>query len=505
MTDDGSSGARDDAIPAEDVEVALKRAPIRRNIQHMLSSQLVSWGLATALAIIVPRWLGPESQGDLRLAWSLWLIAGVVLGLGTAMYVQLEIARRPTAGLTLVGPVMVIRSAAWFVVAAAILAYTALTESTLDFTALVALIGLGVLITAWSDVFGAAFVGLERMSVISLVGVESKLVNAVAVIGLLWIGAGVWGVVSGSIAAAVWSLVRLGLKYRRVGKVVFEGWTHRWRAIARASSPYMMAGTGIVVYQQVDVIVLSWFASSRDIGWYSTAETLAGSVLFPATVVFAAIFPTLGRLHEHDQAALVELVKRTFGLFVLVAVPIGLGIMVVGPSFAPLLYGEEFKETGDVLVALGPMIMLNFGTILFGGVALATERGAFWVKVVFTAAVLTVPLDLLVVPWAIEQFDNGAIGGAITFGITETFQFAIGMWVIAPYLAQRSVLWRACRALCAGAVMVACTWPVRDLFIAVPIGVGFVSYVAAVLLLRVISDDELRMIREMLHRQTGAV
>ncbi len=73
--------------------VDVGRASISRNIAALLTSQLVTWSLATILSIMQPRLLGPESQGNCRLAFSLWTVASVVIGLGTSLFLTLEVSR----------------------------------------------------------------------------------------------------------------------------------------------------------------------------------------------------------------------------------------------------------------------------------------------------------------------------------------------------------------------------------------------------------------------------
>jgi O-antigen/teichoic acid export membrane protein len=475
----------------------LARASIRRNVLHMLTSQLFTWVLATVLAMVVPRFLGPENQGGLRLAYSLWTIAGILMELGTSKFLQLEIARHPREGIRLVGPVLAIRTTVWVVSSLGLLAYALATTRGDTFVAVIAIVGVGTLLSTSADAIGAAYIGMERMATPAMVAAITKAVNTVAVIVLLALGGGIYGVVVlGAVALGI-GLVQIYWHFRQVARITFDGWRSHVGRIVKESTPFMLAGASLVVYQQIDVVVISWVAGDRDLGWYSTADVLVGSLLFPATVIVTTIFPTLGRLHTTDQEELQRLVRRVFSLLVLAGVPIGLGTMVVGKSFAPLLYGEEFRGTGSVLTTLGPMIILTFGTILFGTLALATGRGPLWVGVLFGAAALTIPLDLLLVPWASDRWDNGAIGGAISFVITESLQFAIGISIVAPYLLQRVTMWRAVRILAAGGVMVACAWPFRDRFAAIPVAIGAMVYVAAVFALRVVGHEERHLLKRL--------
>lgn len=489
-----------DTTAAPDPEVPIARHSVRRNLLHMMSSQLVTWTLATAAAVIIPRFLGPATLGELRLAGALWLIGGTVVGLGTGIYLQLEIARNRRDGLALVGPILVLRTVAFACSAVVLTIYVLATSSTVEFVVLFGIIGLGSLLGVWSEVFGTAFLGLEHMSTTAFAGAASKALNLVVVVIVLVAGGGVFGVAVVGTAVAAVGVVYYVWRYRGVAKVVFAGWRSQARPVLGGSVTFMAAGVALVLYQQIDLVVISWVAENEDLGWYGAADTLFGSLLFPVTGLLAAIFPTLGRLHATDPEGLRSLVTRTFSVLSLVAVPIGLGTTLVGPEFAPLLYGEDFRETGTVLAVLGPVIVFTFGTILFGGTALATDRGRIWVGVMLAAAALTVPLDIVLVPWANDRFDNGAIGGAVAYIVTESLQFVIGLVVIAPFLISWSTLWRSLRILAAGGVMFAVGWPLRHLPLPVPVVVCSVVYAISIIAIRVLGEEERRVVGELLAR-----
>jgi O-antigen/teichoic acid export membrane protein len=471
-----------------------ERSSIRRNVFHMLSSQLFTWVLATILAIVVPRYLGPGTQGQLRLAYAVWMIVGIFAGMGTSSFLQLQIAKRPADGLRLVGSVLVVRTLAFVLAAIVVVIYVGVAGLDRQLTLIMMLIGILTLLGSWSEAVGTAFIGLERMSIVATSAAVGKALNTIAVIVVILVGGNVYVIVLAGVVSSTWSLGYLSWSYRRIGPVVFHGWTEDARSVVRSSVPFMAAGVALVVYQQIDIVVISWVAGDADVGWYGTADNLFGSLLFPATIIMGTMFPAIGRLHQDDPHALGDLVARAFSALVLAAVPIGLGVTLIAPTFAPLLFGQEFRQTGTVLAVLGPVIILTFGTILFGTVALGTGRNRLWVWVMVAAALLTIPLDLVLVPWAHDRFGNGAIGGAIAYVVTESIQFGIGVWKIAPFVVHPRTLWRTARVLVAGAVMFAVGWPLRAEVLPVPVIVCGVVYVAMILILRVLTDEQRRAI-----------
>lgn len=466
----------------------------------MMSSQVFTWTVATVLSVLVPRYLGPEIQGQLWLAGSVWAIGGIAIMLGMSQFLQLEIARRPREGLRLIGPAIVIRLLVFVVVSVPIGIYVVWTADDRMLITIMVLTGVATLLTAWVDVLNTAFIGLERMAVTASVGAAAKVIYALAALIVMAVGGSVYGIIGVGMASSVLALIYLAHRLGTVHPIAFRGWSAYARPVVRSSVPFMATGAALVVYQQIDALVISWVAGNTTLGWYGTADALFGTSLFPATIIMATIFPSIGRFHEHDVHAMTDLVRRAFSMLLLASVPIGLGAIIIAPSVVPILYGEEFRETGTVMAVLGPVIILTFGTILFGTVAQATGRQTFWMWVLVASAALTVPLDLVLVPWARDAFDNGAIGGAVAYLVTELLQFIVGVWVIAPFLLDRRTLWPAARVLLAGGVMFAVGWPLRELVWPVPFAACAATYVLTIGVLRALTEDQRRLLDELFGR-----
>lgn len=184
------------------------------------------------------------------------------------------------------------------------------------------------------------------------------------------------------------------------------------------------------------------------------------------------------------------MLRRSFNTLLLAAVPIGIGTIVVAPSFVRFLYGPDFAESAPVLAVYGVVVILSSQTILLGRFALATDRVRFWSSLMVVVTVLSVPLDYVLVPWTDREFDNGAIGGALAYVVTETLLIVIGIWKVAPGLLSRVTWMRIGRCAIAGAAMLLVSWPVRDRFFVIPGLVSVIVYVVVILALRTLNDSE---------------
>jgi hypothetical protein len=116
------------------------------------------------------------------------------------------------------------------------------------------------------------------------------------------------------------------------------------------------------------------------------------------------------------------------------------------------------------------------------------------------ATIATIPLDLILVPWTDKRFDNGAIGGALAYVVTEGFVLTVALVFIAPQLLRLPSTLRLARTVLAGAGMFAAIWPLRDTFILIPIAVGAVVYLVGIAVLRVLGARDLAMLVRIVRR-----
>mgnify|MGYP001820847851 CR=1 FL=1 len=483
-----------------DQDLGAGRSSIRRNVAHMLSSQVATWSLALILAVVQPRLLGPETQGQIRLAFSLWTIAAVVVSLGTTLYLNLQVARRGRAALTLVGPIITLRMIAWALMSVVFAVGAVVGGADEEFAWILVLYGLTFAVQAVADVFNTVFFGLERMAAPAVVNVVVRFVGTIAAVIVLLLGGRAISLLVVLFAAQLVGLFLIARALRRVVEVPLHFGRSSWSAILAGGFAFMIANGIRVLYQQIDTVVIALFVDDEALGWYATADVLFGTLLFLPMILCGTILPTMGRMHATDPDGLQRLVTSTFGTLGLMMVPIGFGTFVVADQAARLLYGAAFDGTGPVLAVFGLVLVLTAGTMLFGSMAMATERQRFWNMVMFAGVVLTVPLDLVLVPWADRTYDNGAIGGALAFVVTELLMFGFGLWRVAPFLLERRTMWRLARILLAGAVLVLASWPTRGGSLIVTLAVGAVSYVVAIAVLRVLGPEELGMLRRLRSR-----
>jgi O-antigen/teichoic acid export membrane protein len=468
-----------------------------------MASQLITWGLTLLLTIFLPRYLGAASIGKLHLAYSLWAMTSILATFGMDMMIIKEVARRPERIGDLFGTTIYLRLILFVLGSLGIVAYAHLAGYPNETIYVIYIIGVSNFILQFSGACEAVLIGLERMEFVSLGGIASKLIHTFATLLLLFLGQPLLVIATVAIGG---SLVHLALVYISVLRLAklslrFNLGTAQW--MMRESSSYLMVRLAIVVYQQIDIVIISLLVNEKNVGWYGTADQLFGTFLFVPTVFITAVYPVLSRTYANAPDSVIQIVRKSFDIMWLTAIPAGMGVLLIANPLMVLLFGPDFTNAGPILSVFGLVMILTYQNMMLGQFLISTDRQKPWSRVIALAALMTIPLDLVFIHAAERQLGIGAVGGAISFLVTEMF-----MMMAALYLMPKGYLtWdnarRALRVVAAGLAMVGAAWWFREMFILIPILVGAGVYLGAIILFQAVPNEDWALLRSVLNNLIG--
>jgi O-antigen/teichoic acid export membrane protein len=471
------------------------RQQLAKNATALMTSQLATWLLTFALTIFLPRYLGVHAVGRLNLATSLWAIGGIGISFGLDTFLFKEVARQPTRASELVGRIFVLRALLFSVVFAAMAVYAHLAHYPSETIRVIYVIGVSTLLTQLISVVQAVLQGLERMHLMSLGNIVGKAIVTCVSIPLAFLGQPVSVIATTYVLAAG---VGLWLQLRHVNRLhpirlVFE--LRGSVDLLRSGFPYLLSGAFLVLYVQIDVVIISWFVDERNVGWYGTASQLFGTLLFVPTVYVSALTPSLYRSGTTSPDELARLMRRGFDFLVLLGIPIGFGAAAVADPFIALLYGPQFVGSAPVLALFGIALIFMYQNMLIAQFLVSTDRQYAMTALVATATLCTIPIDLVLIPWCSTHFQNGAIGGALSLIVTEFGIMFAGIRMLPRGTLGRANVLTASKALASGLLMVGAIWWSRPYFLGIPIVIGMVVYPASLLALRTLSAEDLAELR----------
>lgn len=478
---------------------------LAKNFVVLLSSQAVTWLLSLVLMIFLPRYLGPTNVGKLYLAIALWTVLEVVMTFGSDEFVVKAIARDTSRASTFFGTKSFLNSGI-FVFCFIALYYTLRWFDYPQITIyVVMLIGLEYWIRLFVISAESVLQGMETMEHISIGRILGQFFNVVVGVTLLLLGWKIFMICAVRIATAVtvfvvqYYFLQQTAKFRpQVDRKLFgtffkEGW------------PYFLTGISMVAYMQLDIVILSALVNEETIGWYGTADQLFGTLLFIPSAFIMSAYPAYVKLSVNEFGSLQKLMAKNFDSMLLLGVPMGLGLLMIGNQLVLLLYGTGFEKSGPVLSAFGIVLILTYLNMLVGQFLIAIDRHKPWAFVMAIALLLTIPLDYLLIPWTHSAFGNGALGGAFAFIITELGMLLCGFALLPQGTLGNANVRTTIRVVIAGLVMVGSIWWLREYFIAIPIITGVVVYVGMVLLLKIVPKEDIDSLKEMARRMFARV
>lgn len=306
-------------------------------------------GLATGP--LLARALGAGGRGDLAAVLIPLALAPYILSLGIPAFANRELPRgRPinevvgALGLTLFALGLV-------GAAAAVPVAEALAEGreTVRLGLIVSFVLLPVLMVG--GLLYASLAGLERWHRVVAARLTSMLVPLVAIVGLyafdrLTVGTAAASVILGAVLSLIPGLPLL----IEGGRPVFRP------AVAKEGISFgvktWIGSLALIANSRLDQLVMITVVSSRELGLYAVAVTLAGA----STLVTGAVTPPLT---ARVAAGEPELVPRVTRVTLAASLALGLLLAAVAPVLLPALFGSEFSDavpaTLVLLVAAVPL------------------------------------------------------------------------------------------------------------------------------------------------------
>ena len=459
-----------------------------RNTALVLVARVVSRLIALASVILIGRRLGDSGFGELQTLVTYTAVVGAVTDLGCYTLFVRESARRPELLEAYLRNVLSIRvrlSVVGIGVLAAVLTIPGLESLLLPGFALMILGG-------YSNLLRGAFYATGRLGYEAVdIVLESTVLLGLAMIGAatgqgvdyyVWAYAASYGV-----ACVYFVIVLLATGIARI----------RWQLDGRLLRPWLSAGLPLALtyvmsnlYFKVDVPILQRNRPYAEVGWYTLAYRPFEALLFLPLTIRTVVFPLMSVYYRSSTAHLTLAVEKLFKALLVTGLPITVTIAVLAPEITSLLHLFPQSEPALRILGLGVVVVFVNNTAI--AALNAMDRQNVFAALAGTDLLVNLGLNLALIP------RYGYIAAAATTVITEAVS-AVVSWVLLARYGQRLALWRiGWRVVAAGVLMAAVMLPFRDAGVAgfvAALAAGGAVYLVALLGLRVVDEEEKRILR----------
>ena len=162
--------------------------------------------------------------------------------------------------------------------------------------------------------------------------------------------------------------------------------------------------------------------------------------------------------------------------------PAATGIALVADDIISMTYHGSSAETIPLMRILALSIPIVVIDMVLGMVMFASDRQKQWMILGVVTMFINPAINIFAIPYAVDRFDNGAIGAATATVVTELVVLGGALFLVPRGVMDRATTSFVLRCLAAAATMAVIVLALGDIPLAAKIAVGVLSYAAATLL-----------------------
>jgi len=266
-----------------------------------------------------------------------------------------------------------------------------------------------------------------------------------------------------------------------------------WLEALKRSWPVGLSIAFGLLYFKADTIIMSFSRSQAEVGIYGAAYRVLEILITVPFMYAGVLLPILSNAWaKRDQARFKKLLSASIDVMAVLVIPIIVGTWLLGVRIMTIVAGPEFADSGRILSVLILAI------------------GAIYLNTVFSHSVVAIDAQRSMLPFYAFVAISALTGYLIlipTYGmwaaawITVASEVIIGLGSL--YVTKKALPIgykprATLAAIASSAVMALTVWPLRNMWIVLPIFVGALTYTIMIVSL---GGIPMEIIREVLKKK----
>jgi O-antigen/teichoic acid export membrane protein len=368
-----------------------------------------------------------------------------------------------------------------------------------------AILALSVTLTSAASACQDTVRGFERTDIAAWSLVGQQLLTVAIIVPVLQLGGRLPAVLFAITAVSALMLLFVARALRGVGvgpplvrrdtvrRLLVEGW------------PFLFFGLSMALQPSVDALFLSALAPAGVVGWHAAARKLVGVLVYPASALVAALYPTLCRLHAEDKDGFIETTRSALRTASVLVAPLAIGTYLYADLGIRIFGADAFGPAVANLRVYALFIALVYFSMPLGSSLLAAGRQKAWAVAQLLCVLVSLVLDPLLVPWFQARTGNGGLGICVATLASELLMVAAGLWLTPRGILNRALTRTLGLTAVAGAAMVAAALLLARTgltpFVGAPLAAT--AYFAALWAVGGVASEQMDVIRGMISRKAG--
>lgn len=467
-------------------DLGLMPQSVTRKIAYNTAVQVIGKVVILLLAAIsfgiLTRYLGPEGYGKFTLTLVYLSLFAIAADLGLFTIAVREMSKDESRMKEIVGNTLSLRALLSVVVLGIAIGIGFLLPYEPD-------VRVGIAIAAISQFFGllnsslvTVFQTKLRMEFSVIADIIGRLASLGAVIIVAMEGYGFYAVVATAGLGQLITFAATTFLARRYVSISFLGNTRLWKELLVESIPLGLALVVSQVYYRVDILILSFLRSTREVGIYGADFKVMELLLTVPGFFVNSVFPVLIKRLDEGGARAKLLMQKAVDILLMFFIGVACGGIVAAPKVLALIGGKEFVEGAYALQILLFSGIFSVVTLMMVTLYVAKGFQKKALQIGLVALAVNIALNLAVVP------TYGYVGAAYMTLVSEILvvsMYAIGTKRLFGFSPSFRIV---PKLLLAGSAMVGVMYLTRSNF---PISflLGGITYLGAVFALRIVPRD----------------
>lgn len=409
------------------------RALVVRNLAPQTLSEAVTLVCSLASTVILSRYLDVAGFGAFNYVFAFMFLFLALNDLGVNTIAIREVAQSPARAGAIIGAAITLRLA----IAAVVLVLTLITIQIWPMDA-----ALRIPLTVF-----ALILPLTALNVPLIVfqtaqrfdlGLRAALIwRPVSVILLALAAALDAGLTGLLVALLVAEVIGLAATYALARRLVrFRPHVDRglWRALLTSAAPMAASLLLVTVINRIDFIMLEHMTSLEEVGLYGAAYRVTNMLEKFPLLVMATLYPIMSMLAVSDTARLRHVYRRALWQLGLLAVPMALVTIWLGPWLLALLFGEPYRASAPALRYLIVSTACLYVAMIGGNLLNSVRRSRDNVLALSCGALVNVGLNVVLIP------ARGIEGAAMATAASYGFVLLVTLFAVERHFSRTTAL-----------------------------------------------------------------
>ena len=461
-----------------------------------LIAQPLIMSLASLFVVgLVARKLGPNDYGVFVFAFAFTLMFRPMINLGLRALTVRTIAEDKSAAPEYLGQILVLRTLLGVLAIALVYVGLRVFNYSSDIFLFTLMASITLLLESIFTTFHDSFQAFERMRYVAISQMASGIFILSLTVVVMLMGFGLTELVMvyvlGNVVTIImcfyyqwkhFELPKLGINLQLYGSQLKRGF---------AFFIPMILNT---INGRLGVLLLSKYGGNASVAMYGAATNLTDKLLVIPEGIGASIFPAISVLYKESKIDEVVALFRNFSRYVvLCGLPIAVGATALSTEIIALIYGPQYSDSAVILSILVWGLFFMFIRSVFGWTLSAIHRERANAMV----AIITTPIFILMCFYLAINYGANGVAFAVVFN--SLLGLLLIYFMLRKYLTKKVFPnFFIMRIFLSVGLMFLVVMYLKTINLIAAFVAAVAVYASCVLILRLITIDELKLLKSML-------